>query len=439
MKYTRDFEVKYNVDVLVLGGGPAGLAAAVTAANQGADTMIIEQTGSFGGMGTVGMVPEFMTFDDGKNFLAGGFGRKVHDSLYPECEYKRKWNMVDNEVLKRLYDKLILDAGVKVLFYNRVIDAVMEDKKVTYAIVSGPEGCYAISAKMFIDCTGSAAFCVMAGCETMFGDDEGITMPATLCSLWGNADFDKADLAEQPKYIEEAVKKGILSVDDRLLPGMKPVFPECQIAGGNIGHAFRVDDRNTESLTNAMFESRKIVAEYENYYKEYIKGFEDVKLVRTADVLGVRESRRAVCDFTLTKDYFFEKNAFYDEIGRYSYPIDMHPLKEGADDFEKFEKRINAVHEKGESYSIPYRALVLRDADNILTAGRTVGTDHEMIASVRVIPGAYITGQAAGAAAAIAVEDNVTTHDVDVKKLQTILKEIGAYLRVGNPDYSTID
>lgn len=439
MQYTKELDVKYSTDILVMGGGPAGLAAAVTAANQGADTIILEQTGSFGGMGTVGMVPEFMTFDDGKNFLAGGFGKTVHDSLYPECEYKRKWNMVDNEVLKRLYDKLVLDAGVKVLFYNRVVDAVVENKKVTHAIVSGPEGCYAIEAKMFIDCTGSAAFCDMAGCETMFGDDDGITMPATLCSLWGNADFENADLAEQPKHIEEAVKKGVLSVDDRLLPGMKPTFPECKIAGGNIGHAFRVDDRTTESLTNAMFESRRILAEYENYYKEYIKGFEDVKLVRTADVLGVRESRRAVCDFMLTKDYFFEKGAFYDEIGRYSYPIDMHPLKEGADDFEKFEKRINAVHEKGESYSIPYRALVLRDSDNILTAGRTVGTDHEMIASVRVIPGAYITGQAAGAAAAIAVKDGVTTHDVDVKKLQSTLKEIGAYLRVGNPEYATIE
>ena len=99
MQYTKELEVKYSTDILVMGGGPAGLAAAVTAANQGADTIILEQTGSFGGMGTVGMVPEFMTFDDGKNFLAGGFGKTVHDSLYPECEYKRKWNMVDNEVL----------------------------------------------------------------------------------------------------------------------------------------------------------------------------------------------------------------------------------------------------------------------------------------------------------------------------------------------------
>lgn len=439
MKYTRDLSVKYNVDVLVMGGGPAGVAAAVTCANQGAKTMIIEQTGSFGGMSTIGLVPELMNFDDGENFLSGGFGRIIHDSLYSECEYKREWKMVEPEALKRLYDKLIVEAGVDFLFYTRVIDAVTEGRKVTHAIVSDPSGPYAIKAKVFIDCTGSAFFCEMAGCETMFGDDDGFTMPATLCSLWGNADFEKADLDRQGEYIEEAVERGILTNNDKLLPGMKPNFPECQIAGGNIGHAFRVNDTDAKSLSLAMVESRKILVEYEAYYKKYVDGFKNVKLVRTADFLGIRESRRAVCDFILTKEYFFEKNAFCDEIGRYSYPIDIHPMTEGDEAIKEFQKHMKAVHGKGESYSVPYRALVLRDADNILTAGRTIGADHEMTASIRVIPGAYITGQAAGAAAALCVKNDVCTHDVNYAELQKILKDIGAYLRIGNPEYSTIE
>ncbi len=438
MRYTKELEVKYSVDVLVLGGGPAGVAAAVTAAREGADTLIIEKTGSFGGMSTIGMVPELMNFDDGENFLSGGFGREVHDALYKGCSYTREWRMVNPESLKRLYDDLVVSSGAGFLFYTYAVDAIVEKVRVTHAVVSGPSGSFAIAAKVFIDCTGTAVFSEMAGCETVFGDENGITMPATLCSLWGNADFDRADLGMQAVHIEDAVKEGLLSNDDRLLPGMKPTFPECKVAGGNIGHAFEVNDRDAESISSAMVESRKILAEYEAYYNKYVEGFEKVKLIRSADFLGIRESRRAVCDFTLTSEYFFGKRAFYDEIGRYSYPVDIHPMREGLEAAEEFSEHLNIAHGKGESYSIPYRSLVLRDSDNLLTAGRTVGADREMTASVRVIPGAYITGQAAGVAAAIASREGVTTHEVDVKALQERLRAIGAYLRIGDSDYTVV-
>lgn len=438
MLYSKELEVRYCVDVLVLGGGPAGVAAAVTSAKCGATTLIIEKTGTFGGMSTIGMVPEIMNFDDGENFLAGGFGRTVHDALYPECKYEREWMMVNPEKLKRVYDDEITNADVKFLFYTHAIDAIVENKKVTHAIVSSPSGNFAISAKFFIDCTGSASFADMAGCETYHGDDKGHTMPATLCSLWGNADFERADLGMQMVHLEKAIKEGILSNDDKLLPGMKPTFPECQVAGGNIGHAFEVDDTDVESLSSAMIESRRILFEYESYYRKYVEGFEKVKLLRSADFLGIRESRRAVCDFTLTFEYFSGKRAFYDEIGRYSYPIDIHPMKEGNEALSEFHQNLNNTHDKGESYSIPYRSLVLRDSDNLLTAGRTVGADRAMTASVRVIPGAYITGQAAGAAAAIAIKDACSSHDVDHKMLQRILKDLGAYLRVDDPEYEII-
>ena len=430
LNYRKTLDVRYSVDVFVAGGGPAGVAAAVMAAEAGAKVLIVEQSGSFGGVGTVGMVPEIMNFDDGKNFLAGGFGRRVHDALFPPCKFEREWVITSPEKIKRLYDEMIAEAGVEYLFFNKLTDVVTDGRKITHAIVSAPEGIYAIEAKCFIDTTGNGALAALAGCEFAYGDETGITMPATLCSLWGNVDFDVLDIEQQREGVEKAYQDGVLSQYDTILPGMKPIFPECKVAGGNIGHAFAVNDTQSRSISDAMTVSRKILAEYESYYKEYVKGCENATLLRSADLLGIRESRRIATDKVLTKEAFFAKEPFFDEIGRYSYPVDIHPMTADAKGMADFEKSIQLKHACGESYSIPYGAIVAKDADNLLVAGRHIGADRAMQASVRVIPGAYITGQAAGIAAALCTKNGVSTHSLDVQELQATLKKAGAYLRV---------
>ncbi len=430
LTYNKELTVRYEADVLVAGGGPAGVAAAVMAAEAGAKVLIIEQSGSFGGVGTLGMVPEIMNFDDGEHFLAGGFGKRLHDVLFPPCKYEREWMIASPEDTKRLYDKMIAEAGVEYLFFNKLTDAVVEDGRITHAIVSAPEGIYAIKAKYFIDTTGNGALAAHSGCGFDFGDENGVTMPATLCSLWGNVDFDTLDVEQQREGVERAYREGVLTQYDTILPGMKPIFPECKVAGGNIGHAFAVNDTESRSLSDAMTESRKILAEYITYYREYVKGCEMATLLRSADILGVRESRRIHTDKVLTKDAFFAEKPFPDEIGRYSYPIDIHPMTPSEKGMADFEKSILLKHEKGQSYSIPYGALVARDLDNLFVAGRHIGADRAMQASVRVIPGAFITGQAAGIAAALCAKEGCDTHSLDVKLLQTALKDAGAYLTI---------
>lgn len=427
--YHKDILVKYKTDVLVIGGGPSGVAAAVSASNEGASTIIVEQTGSFGGMGTIGMVSEIMNFDDGENFLCAPFGKIIHDNLFDECKFEREWKIANIEKLKRLYDKLIEDANVKYLFFNKVTDCVKEDKNIKYAIVSAPEGVYAIEAKVFIDATGNAYFTNLAGIKTNYGDENENVMSATLCSIWGNVDFNKLDILQQRENLKKAYDEKVLSQFDMVLPGMKESYKECSVAGGNIGHAFNVDDRNSQSISKAMTNQRKILSEYEQYYNKYVNGCENATLLRSADFLGVRESRRAICDVSLTKDAFFKEEPFYDEIGRYSYPIDIHPMNSNSKAMDDFEKSVNIKHDKGKSYSIPYRALAIKDANNLLTCGRCLDADRDMMASVRVIPGCYITGQASGVAASLIVKDNCTTHNIDIKKLQKRLKDIGAYLR----------
>lgn len=430
LQYNKALDVRYDTDVLVAGGGPAGVAAAVMAAEAGAKVLIIEQSGSFGGVGTVGMVPEIMNFDDGEHFLCGGFGARVHNALFPPCKFEREWVITSPEKLKRLYDGMIAKAGVEYLFFNKLTDVVTDGMRITHAIVSAPEGIYAIKAKYFIDTTGNGALAALAGCGFDFGDENKITMPATLCSLWGNVDFDVLDIEQQREGVEAAYRAGLLTQYDTILPGMKPIFPNCKVAGGNIGHAFAVNDTESRSLSDAMTLSRKVLAEYERYYKECVKGCENTELLRSADLLGVRESRRIHTDKVLTQEAFFGKEPFPDEIGRYSYPVDIHPMTPSEKGMADFEKSIQLKHEKGQSYSIPYGAIVAKDCDNLFVAGRHIGADRAMQASVRVIPGAYITGQAAGIAAALCAKVGCDTHSLDVKILQTELKKAGAYLCV---------
>lgn len=428
-RYSKEIDILYDAQIFVAGGGPAGVAAAVAAARQGKKVILAEQTGSLGGASVNAMVAGFMNFDDGENFICSGIGREIFDVLFKECRYKREWYNIHPERLKRLYDDMAAKAGVKILFYSRVADVVVKDGHIEYAVISGAEGLYAVTAEVYIDCTGNGGFSFLAGAEYEYGDDKGVTMPATICSLWGGVDFSKKP-SDEACMIEKAYADGVFSQYDSMLPGIHPNFPDIGVGEGNVGHCFGVDDRDTESLTAAMLEGRKRLEEYERYYKSYIPGCESSELIKSADFIGVRESRRISCLYTLTFESFFSGESFYDEIGRYSYPIDIHPMRPDKESMEEFDKNVSIRHGRGESYSIPYRSLVPVGFSNLLVAGMCIGCDHMMQASVRVIPGCYITGQAAGTAAAVCVEDGSAAADADIKKIRKILKDSGAYLKV---------
>lgn len=421
--YQKELEVKYTCDVLVVGGGPAGFAAAVAAARSGKHTILVEQSGSVGGASVLAKVPELMNFDDGKNFLTGGIGREIHDRLFKQCRYTREWYNVRVEELKLLYDEILLKAGVEILFFNRVTDSLTEGETIKYVVVSGPDGSYAIEAKAYIDATGNGLLSQLAGARYYYGDENGNTMSATLCSLWGGVEFQKKGV--DGDYYEKAYADGVFSQYDPILSGIKANYPEVGVGSANAGHCFLVDDRNTESLTNAMLSSRKMLQEYERYYREYVPGCENARLIGTADFLGIRESRRIDCEYNLSIDTFFAKEAFVDEIGRYSYPIDIHPMSADQKGVQGFFEIASVEHEAGESYSIPYRCLVPKGVDNLWITGRCIGADRFMQASLRVIPGCYITGQAAGVAASVCVSEQVKARDADIRKIREGLIRLG--------------
>lgn len=429
MLYQKQLQQKYETDVFVAGGGAAGVAAAIAAARGGARVFLCESTGTFGGLGTTGLVPAFAPFCDGVHILAAGIGLEIRQNVSRQYPLETYWTPINTEELKREYDRIVTASGVQFSFFTTVYDVIAHDGRIDSVILGAKSGLFSVRAKVYIDCTGDGDLIAFAGGRYEQGDENGTVMPQTLCSLWANIDPARVLPGAPNRMIEQAYADGVLSQEDRHLPGF--FYHESGIGGGNIGHTFGIDPTDEVSLTEAMIRGRAQMLEYERYYKEYLRdGFEQMTLVSTAPVLGVRESRRVVCDYMLSVDDFVRRAVFDDEIGRYCYPIDIHVHNTDKSEYERFTKEYEKTYkyEHGESYGIPYRSLIPVSFENALVAGRCLGADRKMQASVRVMPGCFITGQAAGAAAALAAKADGNVRAVAYSALADALTSLGAYL-----------
>ena len=438
IRYQRRLPIRYDVDVFVAGGGPAGMAAAVTAARGGASVYLAEAHVCFGGMGTAGMLPIFMPFGDRRNFCADGFGREVLGRLRsaggmaPGVGENELAPRIRCEALKRVYDDLAADARFQFTFQTAFLDVQREGDRVACAICASKSGTFAVRARVFIDATGDGDLCARAGAPFEKGDASGTLQPGTLVSLWTDIDWSRAEsnghgIWRQESDLPRAFADKVFTIEDNHLPGIIPVGPHT--GGGNVGHAFGVDGTDDRSLTKAILWARKSLVEYERYYREYLTGYEQAWLAATASLFGVRETRRITGDYVLSADDYASLATFDDEIGRYNYWIDIHPSSADKKDFADHVKWRTSPMKEGESYGIPYRTLTPRGLRNVLTAGRCVSTDHVVQASLRVMPGCYITGQAAGLAAALAARaGGGDVRAIDVRDLQRRLKAVGAFL-----------
>ncbi len=423
VQYSKSLEVRKSVDVLVVGGGTAGIAASISASILGAKVLLIESQTCLGGLGTSGLVPVFQTFTDGVNFVAGGVGKLIYDRMIKQ-NILREDMTFDLERLKILYEDLLKENGVEFIYCTTLIDVIKDKHSIKTAVLNSKSGIYAVDAKTFIDCTGDGDLSYISGAEYFKGDKDGKMMAGTLCTIWNNVDFENFDLAGQEGNIEKAYADGVFTVKDKHLPGM--FYSGENLALGNLGHCFGLDGTDERSITDAFIYQRKIMQEYKNYYNGYIKGFERASLVTTAPMMGVRESRRIVCDYMLKVDDFINRASFEDEIGRYCYAIDLHESECSDDANEQFKKEYYTKfrYNKGESYGIPYRSITVKGFDNLLVAGRCIGCDRYMLGSIRVMPGCFITGAAAGAAAYLTSKLNTDIRGFEFSLLKDALNSV---------------
>lgn len=427
MLYQKQIETRYQADVLVVGGGASGVTAAVAAARQGKKVLLCESGGCFGGVGTSGMVPSFAPFWDGEHMLCSGIGLEIRKNVSKHVPLEQYWTPVDPEALKREYDRILEEAGVDFLFFATLCDVVTSGDHIDYALFTAQGGLFAVKAAIYVDCTGDGSLIALAGGKYEVGDENGNVMPPTLCSSWGGIDPERYDGGTVEEKLEDAFRDKVFTFEDRHLSGfgLRP----GGYAGGNIGHIFDTDPLNPESVTAAMVWGRKSMLEYIRFYNNYVPGCEKATLVGTGSILGVRESRRIVCDYMLNVNDFRARANFDDEIGRYHYPVDIHIMNTDPEELKRFEEEYATMrYQKGESYGIPLRSLIPAGFSNAFVAGRCMGTDRQMEASIRVQPGCYIVGQAAGTAAAMAV-DKQDSRSVNARALQRELIKGGAYLR----------
>lgn len=429
-------------DVIVVGGGPAGCTAAVAAAREGAATLLIEATGSLGGMGTVGLVPAWCPFSDKEVVIYRGLAMKVFETLKEQMPHVSKeamdWVPIEPEKLKRVYDELVLEAGVKVLFQTLLGSVETDDEGNIIALITASKsGLQALQAKVYIDCTGDADVAAWAGAEYLKGDTQtGALMPATHCFSLGNVD-EYAYL--NGPYLHNNNKSS--PIFDILKSGKYPLIPDSHICnnliaprtvGFNAGHLWDVDNTDAFSISEALMQGRKLAAIYRDALADFLPAsFGNSYVANTGALMGVRETRRIIGDYVLTVDDYVNRRSFEDEICRNSYFIDIHGTEEE-------EKRSGGKPEvikrygPGESHGIPYRCLTPRLLKNVLVAGRSISCEREVQGSVRVMPVCLAMGEAAGIAAAMAVHlPGNDVHTVDISILRKRLKEEGAFL----PDY----
>jgi hypothetical protein len=435
--------------VIVVGGGPAGCAAATAAAREGARTLLIEAMGALGGMGTLGLVPWFCGYGDGEKIIARGLAERVLHACRdgtPHLKRAMEHNplatpAIDPELLKRIYDDMVTEAGAQILFHSQLcsVEKSAEDE-VAALIVANKSGLTAYKAGVYVDCTGDGDLAAWAGAQFEKGDASGRMQPATHCFLITNIDEYALNNGPRLHFFdpESPIHKAIKSDKYPLIVELH----SCNIQVGpgaygfNTGHVFDVDNTEPLNLSRALVHGRKMAAQYRDAFAEFHPAFANSWLAATGSLLGVRETRRIIGDYVVTVDDYMARRSFPDEICRNAYGIDVHYGKEEA--LALARKSIEEVREaiskrtrhysKGESFGVPYRSLTPKGLKNVLVAGRCISTDRQVNGSIRIMACCLNTGEAAGLAAAMAASDARDVHAVDAEELRRRLRAYGAYL-----------
>lgn len=477
----EEIPVYGEYDVVVVGGGMAGVGAALAAGRAGCKTILVENTSGLGGLATMGLVNIPLDF-------LSGLGTELFDRL-TELNGLRKRNS-NPETHKLVFDRMIREAGVELLLVTPLVDTIVEGNTVKGIIIHTKEGRKAVFGKRFVDASGDSDLVYFAGGEVEVGrEKDHMSMGCSLEFVLGGVNMDAYRASEQfltdPKWIkllEKAVANGEIPPIDNHLNWLT-VIPdrpehcgkdEVSICFAHSRYCFPTDNKD---LTRMYLEGREQCRILAEYIKNNIPGFEGSYLSYTGSLLGVRESRRIVGEYRFTGMDIAYTRRFDDVIAISHHGFDLHgfetvgnikwfkgtlPSGEEAyisnvagwgsqlppdDGIKRISMRELADMSKQFFYDIPYRSLVPVRLENVLAAGRNISTDVPGQSGTRLVMCCMAMGEAAGTACAISLQDDVTPRKVDVAKLQRKLVEnkcnIGQGYRsipsLEDKDYSAYD
>lgn len=411
-------------DVLVAGGGFAGTAAAISAARGGKKVMLFDKFNAPGGAAAVNLVTPFMPYwtinkeRNKREYLTGGIFSEIVGKLR-ELGAMEGDDKFSDEYLKLVLNRMIKEAGVTVLYHAYLKDVEKEGKSIKSVTVSALGQDIKIAADTFIDATGDGVLSYLAGCSFMLGrNGDNLCQPMTLCFRVANVDVGRfyAEMPEMQKLYKEKQSSGeIRNPRENILTF---VVPAKGIIHFNTTRVVKLNPTDPFDVTEAEFAAREQVFELFDLLKASFSSMKDADLIMTAAGIGVRESRMIEGEHILTANDLKECTKFPDSVARGNYDIDIHnPEGTGTSHY---------YFAPGEYYTIPYRSLTVKDADNLLVAGRCISADHEAQASIRIMPICASTGEAAGIAASLAPGGRVK--EVDIKALRERLTASGALI-----------
>jgi ribulose 1,5-bisphosphate synthetase/thiazole synthase len=417
--WTRTIPLRYEADVAVIGGGIAGATAACAAADAGARVILVERFAVTGGNLTTGGVASFCgetagqgkVFDEILNHLQQ-FKAIAEYKPYPELEAR----VFDHSILAVVLQEMLLRRGVKLLLHTQFIDALQRKGKVTECIISGPSGPEALAARHFIDCTGEAALVHALGFETMKGrPQDGLQLPMSMMFFVRHVAAETAQPQSPPDWFDTIRQK-----DDLPMTSIWPNGPGANAIKIKIP---MFDATDTESMTAAEVQGRRRMMQVLDYYQRVEKKpwFLDYCSPR----IGIREGRRIVGQYVLNVGDLRQGKKFDDAVARGVFYLDGHKPDDDKRTYilDKNQLRVPPYH-------IPFRCLVVKDAKNLLAAGRCFSAEQLALSSARVSTTCAMMGQAAGMAAALAVQKKCDTKEIDPVEMRHLVEQHGADLNL---------
>ena len=419
----REIPVWEQVDVLVVGSGPAGVSAAICAAREGVSVMLLEQSGNVGGIATEGLMSHWTGNTEG-----GFYDEILERSADAGRDDAQMRKVINPERLKTILLEMLEEAGVKLLLYTFACAPVMEGNKIKGVIAENKTGRGAVLGKIVVDASGDGDIAARAGVPYYIGrETDGKMQPATIMFKVAGVDVERGVF---PGGFEEhlAIPAGDIQKlgEEHLPPPAGHVLLYRSTLPGivtcNMTNCTDIDGTKAEDLTRATVVCRKQMESIVHFLREYVPGFENCYLISSASLIGIRETRHFKGEAVITREDILEARVFDDwVVTKAHFNFDVHNMTGNGLDETGVQK--NFQQKKG--YTIPYGCFVPLEVDNLYLAGRNISGTHMAHSNYRVMPICANMGQAVGVAAAICVKEGPVPRELSAATVQRRLIESG--------------